>query len=157
LSLFCRLFSPSSITIFPTLRLKPSGQKQAVGFEGISVHGILAHQQFSVGSQGNLAAQPGQVAFISIMMLPGMGKCNSGELRWHRLRRMANDFEAIFGTLKGVLEKYAGRLQVKTDTAIEYTVLTKMASPRTNHKGQPTWFSSERLGKAYVSFHLMPL
>jgi len=70
---------------------------------------------------------------------------------------MASDFTEIFATLKPVLAKYAKRLTVKTDSPVEYTLLTKSASPFPQHKGQPMYFGSIRLGKAYVSFHLMPL
>ena len=43
------------------------------------------------------------------------------------------------------------------DTPIEYTLHTRAASPFPQHKGQPLYFGSVRLGKAYVSLHLMPL
>jgi hypothetical protein len=48
-------------------------------------------------------------------------------------------------------------LAVKTDSASEYTLVTRSPSPFPQHKGQPMWFGQVRLGKAYVSFHLMPL
>ncbi|HME10167.1 MAG TPA: hypothetical protein VKG25_24150 [Bryobacteraceae bacterium] len=70
---------------------------------------------------------------------------------------MASDFAAVFDALKPVLAKYETRLSVKTDTASEYTLLTKNPSPFHQHKGQPMYFGSIRLGKAYASFHLMPL
>ena len=70
---------------------------------------------------------------------------------------MTTDFAAIFAVLKPVLAKYAKRLSVKADTPIEYTLLTKSASPFHQHKGQPLYFGSVRLGKAYVSLHLVPL
>ena len=66
-------------------------------------------------------------------------------------------FAAVFDVLKPVLAKYANRLTVKADTSVEYTLVTKSASPFPQHKGQPLYFGSVRLGKAYVSFHLMPL
>jgi hypothetical protein len=66
-------------------------------------------------------------------------------------------FASIFAALKPVLAKVADRLAVQTDTPIEYTLVTKSASPFPQHKGQPMFFGSVRLGKAYVSFHLMPL
>ena len=56
-----------------------------------------------------------------------------------------------------MLGKYAKRLTVKADSEAEYTVLTRKASPFPQHKGQPMYFGSVRRGKAYVSFHLMPL
>lgn len=70
---------------------------------------------------------------------------------------MQADFGATFEALKPVLGKYAKRLSVKTDTEAEYTVLTQKASPFPQHKGHPMYFGSVRRGRAYVSFHLMPL
>jgi hypothetical protein len=70
---------------------------------------------------------------------------------------MTADFAAVFTTLKTVLEKYAKRLAVKTDSPVEYNLVTKSPSPFPQHKGQPMWFASIRVGKAYVSFHLLPL
>lgn len=70
---------------------------------------------------------------------------------------MASDFDAVFAKLKPVLGKYAKRLTVRADSPIEYTLVTKSASPFPQHKGQPLFFGSVRLGKAYVSFHLLPL
>lgn len=70
---------------------------------------------------------------------------------------MASDFAAVFATLKTVLGKYAKRLSVKADTPVEYTLVTKSASPFPQHKGEPLYFGSVRQGRAYVSFHLMPL
>src|SRR5437016_10954172 len=70
---------------------------------------------------------------------------------------MAADFSAVFAALKPILAKYEKRLSVKTNTSIEYTLLTKSPSPFPQHKGEPLYFGSVRLGKAYVSFHLVPL
>ncbi len=70
---------------------------------------------------------------------------------------MADDFPGVFDTLKTVLGKYAKRLSIKTDTPAEYTLVTKSPSPFPQHKGHPMEFASIRTGKAYVSFHLMPL
>jgi hypothetical protein len=66
-------------------------------------------------------------------------------------------FASVFAILKPVLAEYANRLAVQADTSVEYTLVTKSASPFPQHKGQPMFFGSVRLGKAYVSFHLMPL
>ena len=48
-------------------------------------------------------------------------------------------------------------MKVKADTPVEYTVVTKSASPFPQHKGEPLFFASVKIGKAYVSFHLLPL
>jgi hypothetical protein len=66
-------------------------------------------------------------------------------------------FATVFAVLKPVLAEHANRLAVKADTPVEYTLVTKSASPFPQHKGQPLYFGSVRLGKAYVSFHLVPL
>ena len=70
---------------------------------------------------------------------------------------MAADFEEVFAVVKPLLAHYAKRLFVKADSATEYTLVTKSPSPHPQHKGERLYFGSVRLGKAYVSFHLMPL
>ncbi len=70
---------------------------------------------------------------------------------------MAADFAAVFTALKPVLAQYGTRLAVKADKATEYTLETRSASPFPQHKGEPLFFASVRLGKTYVSFHLMPI
>jgi hypothetical protein len=70
---------------------------------------------------------------------------------------MAEDFDSAFGALKSVLATYDHRLSVKADTSTEYSLVTKRASPFPQHKGHPMDFGSVRAGKAYVSFHLMPI
>jgi len=70
---------------------------------------------------------------------------------------MVAEFEIAFARLKAVLGRYSRRLCVKVDVPTEYTVVTKSPSPFPQHKGQPMFFGAVRLGKAYVSFHLMPL
>ncbi len=69
----------------------------------------------------------------------------------------ADNFDGAFSTLKIVFDPYLKNLSVQTDTPIEFTLLTKAASPFPQHKGQQMYFGSVRVGKAYVSFHLMPL
>jgi hypothetical protein len=70
---------------------------------------------------------------------------------------MAADFAPVFAALRPVLAGHASRLTVKSDTPTEYTLVTQSASPFPQHKGEPIFFGSVRQGKAYVSFHLMPL
>jgi hypothetical protein len=70
---------------------------------------------------------------------------------------MAADFDGAFAALKSPFAKVSKRLAVKADTPIEYTLVTKTASPFPQHKGEPLYFGSVRLGKAYVSFHLLPI
>jgi hypothetical protein len=70
---------------------------------------------------------------------------------------MAKDFTRVFEALKPALAGQASRLTVQTDSPREYTLVTKSASPYPQHKGQPMWFGAVKIGKAYVSYHLMPL
>jgi hypothetical protein len=70
---------------------------------------------------------------------------------------MPANFGRVFAVLKPVLSQHAQRLSVKADTPLEYTLETKSRSPFPQHKGHPMFFGSVRVGKAYVSFHLMPL
>jgi hypothetical protein len=70
---------------------------------------------------------------------------------------MPTDYTPIFVVLKSILAKHEKRLSVKADTPTEYTLLTRSPSPFPQHKGEPMYFASVRLGKAYVSFHLMAL
>lgn len=70
---------------------------------------------------------------------------------------MPTDSAAAFSALRSVLASYADRLSVTADTPGEYTLMTKSPSPFRQHKGQPLFFGSVRTGKAYVSFHLLPL
>jgi len=62
-------------------------------------------------------------------------------------------FQEIFEALKPVFEEYAGRLAIQVDKPGEYYLETKTAM----RKGQHFQFGGVRIGKAYVSFHLMPI
>jgi hypothetical protein len=73
------------------------------------------------------------------------------------MARMAEDFAATFAALKPILAKYSKKMAVASGGPGEYTLVSKSPSPFPQHKGQPMWFASIRTGKAYVSFHLMPL
>ena len=63
----------------------------------------------------------------------------------------------VFTELKTVLAKFVDRLAVQTDTPDNYTLVTRLPSPFKQHKGHPMSFGSVRLGKAYVSYHLVPV
>jgi len=67
------------------------------------------------------------------------------------------DFAAIFQALKTIPGEHADRLIVKANTPVSYILVTKAASPFPQHKGHSMYFAEVRLGKAYVSYHLMPL
>jgi len=66
-------------------------------------------------------------------------------------------FDEVFATLKQLFSCYLDRLNVQSDSATEYTVVGRKPSPFPQHKGHPMYFGMIRIGKAYVSFHLLPL
>jgi hypothetical protein len=71
---------------------------------------------------------------------------------------MANaNFEAAFKTLKTIFRSSEKRLVVSHDSPSEYKLVTKSPSPFPQHNGHPLEFGSVKMGKAYVSFHLMAL
>jgi hypothetical protein len=70
---------------------------------------------------------------------------------------MPADFESAFLALKAIYTPYADRLLVKADTPTNYALYSRIPSPFPQHKGHGMYFGSVQIGKAYVSFHLMPL
>ena len=74
-----------------------------------------------------------------------------------RTKKMATAFLDVFAALKPLLRRQASRLVVQKDGPREYSLVTRAASPFRQHKGQPMWFGAVKIGKAYVSYHLMPL
>ena len=70
---------------------------------------------------------------------------------------MAAEYAEVFEALRRILARHQDGLAVKVDTPVEYTLVTRYPSPFPQHKGEPLYFGSVRLGKAYVSYHLMPL
>ena len=70
---------------------------------------------------------------------------------------MAADFESAFEALKAIFTPYADRLHVKADSPTNYALYSRVPSPFPQHKGHGMYFGSVEIGKAYVSFHLMPL
>jgi len=70
---------------------------------------------------------------------------------------MAADFPSVFAALKTAFAQHTDHLIVQADTPSLFNLNSRVPSPFPQHKGQPMWFGAVRLGKAYVSFHLMPL
>jgi len=66
-------------------------------------------------------------------------------------------FDEVFAALKQLFRNHLDRLRVQSDSATEYTLVGRKPSPFPQHKGHPMYFGAVRLGKAYVSFHLLPL
>jgi hypothetical protein len=63
----------------------------------------------------------------------------------------------VFQSLKRVLAEQRSRLAVSVNTTREYTLVTKSPSPYPQHTGKPLWFGAVKVGKAYVSYHLVAL
>ena len=65
----------------------------------------------------------------------------------------SEEFQTVFKKLRAILEPYAARLVVVHDTDTQYYLNTKFVMSNK----QPLFFAAVRIGKAYVSFHLMPV
>ena len=68
---------------------------------------------------------------------------------------MANEskFQSIFGELQPLMARYASGLTCVVDTETEYSLDTKHIMK--NKK--PLFFGAVKIGKRYVSYHLMPV
>ena len=66
---------------------------------------------------------------------------------------MSDTFDSVFQQLKTLLKPYEARLVVNTDTERHYHLDT--AHIMKNKK--PLFFGAVRIGKSYVSYHLMPV
>ena len=64
-----------------------------------------------------------------------------------------DDFDDVFEALKKVLKPYERRLVVQSDDEKGYGLVTKHIMKNK----QPLWFAGVRKGKAYVSYHLVPI
>jgi hypothetical protein len=65
----------------------------------------------------------------------------------------ADKFAAVFFELKRIFAPHVKYLHVNTDTRSRFYLETRSAS----YQGKPLFFGAVVSGKAYVSFHLMPL
>ncbi|HEX6731650.1 MAG TPA: hypothetical protein VF074_16615 [Pyrinomonadaceae bacterium] len=63
------------------------------------------------------------------------------------------DFDQVFNKLKAILAPYESKLIVVSDTADNYALETDHVM-KNKHR---LYFGGVRRGKAYVSFHLMPV
>jgi len=70
---------------------------------------------------------------------------------------MTDEFTKTFASLRGAMERHLSPLVVSTDTPARYTLVGTKPSPFPQHKGAPMWFGEVKIGKAYVSLHLLPL
>jgi hypothetical protein len=69
------------------------------------------------------------------------------------VRERANEFAKTFHALKMIFAKYEKYLHVNANTREKYYLETQSRS----YKGKPLFFAAVIRGRAYVSFHLMPL
>jgi hypothetical protein len=65
---------------------------------------------------------------------------------------VSREFPAVFATLRAILKPYEPQMVVQTDEPHEYYLNTTKL-----HKKRPVMFAAVRLGKSYVSYHLMPV
>ncbi len=66
---------------------------------------------------------------------------------------MSDGYRAVADGLIALLRPYADRLDVVDESSWGYLMQTKMTSP----KKKPLMFAGVRIGKAYVSYHLVPI
>ena len=64
-----------------------------------------------------------------------------------------SDFASVFAALKKVMAAHSAELHPTADEPRKYYLVTKSKS----WKGGPMYFGAVIAGKAYVSYHLMPL
>ena len=64
-----------------------------------------------------------------------------------------HNFSAVFAKLKAILKPYERKLELLADTKDNYSLNTRHIMK----KNRPLYFAGVRTGKAYVSFHLMPV
>jgi hypothetical protein len=67
--------------------------------------------------------------------------------------KTASDLPAVFAGLRAILAKFEPKLAVERDTPTFYCLQGKEPGPQ----GKQIWFAWVKLGKQYVSYHLMPV
>ncbi len=69
------------------------------------------------------------------------------------LAKAAKDLPTVFAALKEILEPYEKHLHILPYKPEFYCLVTRLSV----HKGKLVWFAAIRMGKNYVSYHLMPV
>jgi hypothetical protein len=64
------------------------------------------------------------------------------------------DLSAVFTELRAILKQYAPEMEVNADSDVEYGLQTHW---RRAKDGYPGHFGAVKVGKRYVSYHLMPV
>jgi hypothetical protein len=68
-------------------------------------------------------------------------------------KKVDTGFDAVFDRLRAILVRHAKGLAVKEDSPVYYYLETMTPA----YHGKPVMFGAVRKGKAYVSFHLIPV
>jgi hypothetical protein len=63
------------------------------------------------------------------------------------------EFTTVFAALRAILAAHKDKLKITQDTVIGFST----EALRLRHKGNPVSFGAVRIGKNYVSFHLVPV
>lgn len=85
-------------------------------------------------------------------MVDSASKAGTTQTKGKRMKNQEN-FRETFAGLKAILEPYAARMIVVHDTSANYYLDT----PYVMKNKQRMFFGAVRMGKAYVSFHLIPI
>ena len=65
------------------------------------------------------------------------------------------EFHFIYLRFKDMLSKFAGKsLQIRAENLDQCEII---GPPTLSSKGREVWFGAARIGKRYVSYHLMPV
>jgi hypothetical protein len=71
--------------------------------------------------------------------------------------RLGDTALMTFAALREIARKYEAELAVAKDDGENYVLVSKAPSPFPQHKGKPLDFLYVRIGKAYVSFHVLAI
>jgi len=81
------------------------------------------------------------------------GKKPTSSAQKPALAKAAKDLPTVFAALKEILEPYEKHLHILPYKPEFYCLVTRLSV----HKGKLVWFAAIRMGKNYVSYHLMPV
>jgi hypothetical protein len=71
-----------------------------------------------------------------------------------KAEKKPKDFQAVYDELKKLMAPYAKGTLKANETAIDFQLI---GPPVPRSRGKAVWFGAVRIGKAYVSYHLMPV
>lgn len=70
-----------------------------------------------------------------------------------RTSKAKADLAPVFAALRKLLQSFKGEISTETDKPDNYHT----AIPTLLHRGKPLYFAGVKIGKNYVSYHLLPL